>query len=281
MTKNPQNSVVSTCIVTYNNEAKIGACVASILDNVKLKSFTLYVVDNGSTDHTCSLLKERFSEDSRFVLLETGENCGFGAGHNKVLPLIQSDYHCVINPDILLKDDVVEKMVTYMNAHPDVVQLSPRICFPDGKDQILGKRYPNLLYLIASHFRDKEDNHPNFLLRRYAMLNKGFNAPFAIKNATGCFMIFRTDAFQKLGGFDDRYFMYFEDCDITREMNHLGKVLYFPSAVVYHAWERSSKSDDKLLLVHIMSMLKYYVKWYTGPLKRILTKVLMHFDIRP
>ncbi len=276
----PQDCAVSACIVTYNNEDKIGDCIGSILEAVKLKNFTLYIVDNGSTDHTCALIKERFSQDSRVVLLETGENNGFGAGHNKVLPLLQSEYHCVINPDVLLKEDVITKMVAYLNNHPDVVQLSPRICFPDGTDQILGKRIPHIPYLFGSHFR-KKDAPPNFLLRRYAMLDRGFSAPFAIQNATGCFMIFRTDAFLKVGGFDNRYFMYFEDCDITREMNHLGKVLYYPAATVYHAWERGSMTNPKLRQIHVMSMLKYYIKWYAGPFQRLLTKVLSHFDVTP
>lgn len=252
---------ITASIVTYNNEGKIGDAVGSILNNVKAKDFTLYVVDNGSTDRTLSILREQFGEDPRLVVLETGENVGFGAGHNKVLPRLTSKYHCVVNPDILLMDDAVEKMEDYMDSHPDVVQLAPRIRFPDGTDQVLGKRYPMPYYLVISHFRNKEAE-PNVFMRYYAMMNK-YDAPFEIKNASGCFMFFRTDAFKALGGFDERYFMYFEDCDITREMHKLGKVVFHPDITVYHAWERASKSNPALRKIHIESMFRYYKKWYT------------------
>lgn len=251
---------VSACIVTYNNERVIEEAVRTMLDSVKYDNFTLYVVDNGSTDHTLEILKTHFASDPRFCLIETGVNAGFGAGHNKVLEFLDSDYHCVVNPDVIIKDDIVASFVDYCEAHPDVVQLSPRIRFPDGRDQILGKRYPHIWYIFASHFR--KGDQPGKVLSFYARLKQvETGKPFAIQNATGCFMFFRTEAFRKVGGFDSRYFMYFEDCDITREMQKLGKVLFFPEATVYHAWERGSKTNDNLRKIHIESMLKFYLKW--------------------
>ncbi len=272
---------VSACIVTYNNEDKIYDAVRSMLDNVKAKDFTLYIVDNGSSDNTLSIIKSSFGDDPRVFLMETYANDGFGAGHNKVIPLLNSKYHCVVNPDIILDSDVVSMMAGYMDTHADVVQLSPRIQFPDGTDQVLGKRIPHLPYLLISHFRDK-NGAPNVVMRHYAMLGKyDRGLPFKIRNATGCFMLFRTDVFKELGGFDPRYFMYFEDCDITREMNKKGTVLFYPEAVVYHAWERGSSSNKKLKIIHIQSMLKYYVKWYGGPLAPLGTFILKKFDVRP
>ena len=251
---------VSACIVTYNNERCIEEAVRTLLDCTKRDDLTLYIVDNGSTDGTLDILKSNFASDPRFVLLETGMNAGFGAGHNKVLEFLDSDYHCVVNPDVIIKDDVIADMVDYAEAHPEAVQLSPRIKFPDGRDQILGKRYPHVFYIFASHFRSGDE--PGKVLSWYARLpqvKKG--KPFNIQNATGCFMFFRTDAFKRVGGFDDRYFMYFEDCDITRQMGKLGKVKFLPDTTIYHAWERGSKTNKKLKLIHIQSMLKFYWKW--------------------
>ena len=76
-------------------------------------------------------------------------------------------------------------------------------------------------------------------------------------------MMFRTSVLKKTGGFDERYFMYFEDADITREAKKYSRVVYYPDAVVSHVWNRDSKHNFKLLAIHIHSMLKYYWKWKT------------------
>ena len=264
---------VSACIVTYNNVKYIETAVSTFLDSVQNENIDvkLYVFDNGSTDGTVELLREKFENNpkysARFKLTETGENIGFGAAHNLILPILnsefESDYHCVVNPDIVIRDDILCKMVSFMEApeNADVNQLSPRICFPDGRNQILGKRNPHFKYLVASRMRNESE--PSDLLREYAMLDADYSKPFEIENATGCFMFFRTKKFKEIGGFDNRYFMYFEDCDITREMSKTGKVLFFPDAIVYHVWARDSKRNTKLKMIHITSMFKYFLKWRT------------------
>ena len=93
------------------------------------------------------------------------------------------------------------------------------------------------------------------------MLDKPQDEPFEITNATGCFMFFRTAAFMDLGGFDERFFMYLEDCDIARRAAEKYKVLHYPMANVYHLWERGSKKSKKLLLIHMKSILLYFLKW--------------------
>jgi GT2 family glycosyltransferase len=78
---------------------------------------------------------------------------------------------------------------------------------------------------------------------------------------TGCFFLIRSEILKKIGGFDKRYFMYFEDCDLSREVNRISKVIFNPLVTVYHEWHRESKSNMKLKLIHITSMLKYFAKW--------------------
>ena len=151
-------------------------------------------------------------------------------------------------------------MVDYMEENTDIGLLSPRICFPDGRDQILGKRNPQLKYLVASRLRG---NEPSKLLREYAMLDCDLSKPVRIENATGCFMLLRTDLLKKIGGFDEGYFMYFEDADLARRVNEVSKCVYYPHAIVNHVWGRESKRNLKLMCVHIDSMFRYFCKWKT------------------
>lgn len=251
---------VSACIVTHNNIKYIGKTVGTLLRFTQGVDFKLYIVDNDSTDGTIELLEQEYPNEPRLEIIKTGENIGFGKGHNKIIDIIDSDFHAVVNPDIIISDDVVTKMAEYLDEHKDINLLSPRICFPDGRNQILGKRNPKLKYLIASRFRN--ENKPSKLLREYTMMEKDWNMPFDIENATGCFMLFRTSAFKELKGFDERYFMYFEDCDITREINKTSRAVFFPYAIVYHVWGRDSKRDFNLMKIHISSMFKYFIKWW-------------------
>ena len=249
---------VSGCIVTYNNKDKISRTIESLLEYTKGVDFELYVVDNNSTDGTPQFIKERFPQ---VTVIESGENKGFGAGHNKVLAFLNSKYHIVINPDIIIRDNAVEKIVEFMDNNKDVGVVSPKICFPDGREQILGKRNPHLKYLIASRMRDEKN--PSKLLREYAMLDCDLTKVTDIDVATGCFVVFRTEIFKKLKGFDQKFFMYFEDFDIARRANKISRVVFYPDATIYHVWGRESKRNMKLMMIHIKSMFRYFLKWKT------------------
>ncbi len=245
---------VTGCIVTYNNIRTIETAVRTVLDSTAC-GFRLYVVDNGSTDGTVELIRDKFPG---VTLIQMKSNVGFGAGHNHILNMLDSDYHAIINPDVIIKDDIISDMAAYLDGHPDVGMLSPRIRFPDGRPQVLGKRVPKPQYLIASRFRTEV---PGKLLREYAMLDEDLSVPREIQNATGCFMFIRTSLFKQLNGFDEKYFMYFEDCDLTRKVNEVSKTIYYPDATVYHEWGRESKKNFRLTLIQIKSMFRYYEKW--------------------
>lgn len=249
------SSTVSGCIVTYNNMRTIDNAVDSLLKHTALP-FKLFAVDNSSTDGTPQHLREAYPS---VEVIESGKNIGFGAGHNFILDRLDSDYHAIINPDIVIRDDVLSKMADYMDNHPDIGMLSPQIRFPNGKPQILGKLNPTLPYLVASRLRD--DGNPSERLREYAMLDSDLSVARDIENATGCFMLIRTSLFKELGGFDERYFMYFEDCDLTREVCKRSRVVFYPQATVYHEWGRESKKNMRLKFVQLNSMLRYFSKW--------------------
>ena len=251
------HNMVTGSIVTYNNISTIAKTLETLFGETKDIDFKLYVLDNGSSDGTPEYIEKNYPD---VTVIRSGKNVGFGAGHNIIINQVESKYHAVINPDIVLTQNAVKKMADYMDENPDIGLLSPRICFPDGRDQILGKRNPHLKYLVASRLRGDE---PSKLLKEYAMLDCDLSKPTEIENATGCFMFIRTDVLKSIGGFDDGFFMYFEDADLARRINEVSKCVYYPDAVVNHVWGRDSKRNFKLMLVHINSMLRYFRKWKT------------------
>lgn len=247
---------VSGCIVTFNNMKTIQQTIDSLLQHTIDVDFKLYIVDNLSTDGTPDFIRKTYPD---VEVIESGANKGFGAGHNVLLNLISSKYHVIINPDILIEDDVISKIAKFLDDNEDIGLVSPRICFPGGKQQILGKCNPRLKYLAASRLR--RGDTPGPLLRKYAMLDADCTHPFDIENASGCFMMVRTALFQKLGGFDEHYFMYFEDADLTRALRKFSRAVHYPDATVLHIWSRESKKNRRLMVIHIRSMIYYFRKW--------------------
>lgn len=246
---------ISVSIVTYNNSDIILKAVESILSNSM--DVQVYISDNGSTDSTVSKIKKAFGNNQIVSVIENGKNLGYGVGNNQVLKHLDSEYHAIINPDIEIRDDVLGKMAKYMDRNPDVAVLSPRIFFPNGGEQLLPKRYPSISALAERRlpvtFHKSADN--------YIMLDKDLTKNQHLEVATGCFLFTRTKLLEKVGGFDPRYFMYFEDYDLSLKLAQFGKILYNPDFIVYHDWERSGMKSIKYMLIQISSMIKFFNKW--------------------
>ena len=249
---------ITASIVTYNNQDVIGETLSSIFQHTKDVDFTLYVSDNNSTDATVRMVKEKFPS---VIVIENEENRGFGWAHNQVIKQISdSDYHVIINPDIRLPSNVFYELASFMESNSEVVLATPKIINEDGSEQHLPKRLPKLKYLFGGRF--ERFGKPFSTWRdEYTRRYEAFDEPEEIQFCTGCFMFARTEALKKVGGFDERYFLYFEDVDLAREMAFLGKVVFVPQVEVIHLWERASAKKMKMFLIQIRSMLQFFMKW--------------------
>ncbi|MHB1314634.1 MAG: glycosyltransferase family 2 protein [Christensenellales bacterium] len=249
-------NTVTISVVTYNNERYIGKLLDNIYSNVHDVDFHIYVIDNNSTDHTIQIVKEKKRDN--LTLIENKSNIGFGRAHNQVLNLLKSKYHIIINPDIILSDHVISALVHYCDEHGDIGIVTPKVLYPDGTLQILPKRDPKFRYLVA-----RRVNIP--FLRKYReefeMKDRDPETVFDIEFCTGSFMFMRTEIFKRVGGFDDRYFLYFEDADLSREFRNYTRTQYNPNFVVYHHWERAGAKHAKYFFIHLVSMFKYMNKW--------------------
>lgn len=247
---------ISACIVSYNGADEVLRAVRSILEHTSGCELTVYLVDNASPDGTGQALQTaQLGPNVRRLLLP--ENLGFGKGHNQVLPLLCSDYHFVLNPDIFVDGDVLSAMCDWMDRHPEAVMATPRLLFPDGREQVLPKRKPSLLGLAA---RQGVPGLQKFG-EHYAMQDEDLSAPLPIEFCTGSFFCMRTKTFQAIGGFDEGYFMYVEDADITQKARQQGLVYYLPQFTAYHAWHRAPNKSLKPFLLQLKSMGRYFHRW--------------------
>ncbi len=247
--------IASISIVTYNSEEYIGNLLDSLHVHLPDICLPIYVVDNASTDNTLKILE---SNKYNIKVISNVHNLGFGAGHNKAISQIDSKYHFLINPDIVIDSDVISKMIEYFDKNENVGILVPKVLNPDGTVQVLPKRDPKIISLISRRINIKP-------LRKYReeyeMLEFDENSSFDIEFASGCFMGIRTDLLKEAGGFDERYFLYFEDADLSRRIRAHSSVRYNPNLFVYHYWQRAGAKSLKYFIIQIISMLKYSLKW--------------------
>lgn len=247
----PNSSKISAAIVTHNDGDKAAAAISSILTHCKKYPIDLYIIDNNSTDDTL----ERISYLAQAVkIIRLEKNIGFGAAHNKVLEQIDSNYHFVINPDITINSDVFADIVDFMEENPETVMVSPDVLNTDGTTQYLPKSVPTFKRLFLGRLSKK-------IRSEYVWKDKDINTPCEIDFCSGCFFCIKTECFKQLAGFDDRYFMYLEDADLTLRAKKLGKTYFLPDVKVTHLWERGSHKSLKLLTIHIVSCIKYLIKW--------------------
>ncbi len=250
-------TAVSVSIVTYNNADEIADVLDSVFSATKGVDLTVYVVDNASTDHTCDVVASRYPTVN---LIRCETNDGFGAGHNRVLDLLESDCHVILNPDIVFETDVISSLADYLMSHDDTVLVTPLINNADGSMQPVPRVLPKRRYMFAGQlerfggiFRKWRDE--------YTRRRETFDRPTAITFCTGCFMMVKTAALRKVGGFDDRFFMYMEDADLSRRLSKLGKLILLPAYCVTHRWEKASGKSMAFLKIHLRSMRMYFAKW--------------------
>lgn len=245
---------VSFSIVTYNDELYIEKLLGSIFKNTKV-DFHGYIIDNNSMDGTVEIVKNSGYD---ITLIENKQNDGFGAAHNKVLSMIDSSYHVFVNPDIQFGTSVIDEMVAYIEKERTIGILVPKVLSLDGSVQLLPKRDPKFVYLLSRRLRCKLFDKYRAL---YEMREKNEDETYDIEFASGCFMFVRTELLIKVGGFDERYFLYFEDADFSREIRKYASIQYNPNFIVSHHWDRAGAKSFKYFMIQVLSMIKYFWKW--------------------
>lgn len=246
-------------MVIYNNPQEMVRNTAiSFLDcDAKVK---LTIIDNSPTPALQSAFRD-LPVNYHFY----GENVGYGRGHNWAIQSVRSKYHLILNPDIIVHSNTIKSLITFMDSNPNIGIVCSKVLNEDGTIQPLNKRYPTIYDLLIRRFLPEKLYHMfnfNNRLAWYETRDMGYESIHDVEFMSGCFMFCRTNVLKLVGGFDERYFMYFEDCDLGRKIQLVGyRTVYFPYSTVTHLWERASHKSIKMACVLIANMIKYFNKW--------------------
>lgn len=222
----------------------------------------LYHPDMNQVNRLLDTLRQSDVINKIITIDNTNDNVGYGAGHNKALrQTIEAEvpYHLITNTDIEFDPAILKQMVDYMEAHPEVGMLSPKVYYPNGEVQHLCKLLPTPMDLIGRRFLP----HGWTAKRnaRFELQHTGYDHIMNVPYLSGCFMMLRTDALKKVGIFDERFFMYPEDIDLTRRIHREYLTLFYPEVSVVHNHGRASYRNMRYLWIHITNMCRYFNKW--------------------
>jgi len=263
-----QQVQLGVSVVLYHTPLEIWEKCLQSLEKTTLPVF-LYIVENSSrTSPGIKVWLERLQARDNFFCkyIRTPRNLGYGKAHN--LTLKESlrhhyPYHLVLNPDIYFEEGVLEELYSFMEKHPEVGLVMPKVVNPEGELQYLCRLLPSPLNLIArrflsfSPFKDFVKNLNQEYELRFANYDQIMEVPYL----SGCFMFLRTKVLKKVGLFDERFFMYLEDVDLCRRLFRYSKNVFYPYVHVYHVGQRSSYNNWRLLIYHVISAIRYFNKW--------------------
>ena len=269
--------MISISLVLYNTS---NDDIIRILDTINLNKLIdrFYLIDNSPKKLVpCEILKNYNYVEYIF----NNKNLGYGTGHNIAIKkslLKKNKYHLVINPDIYFESKMVFGLIDFMNKNSQIGQVMPKILNENESIQRVAKLLPRPLDLFQRAFLPSflmKKNQRIFTLSKYRY-DRVLEAPYL----SGCFMFLRLEALKKVGIFDERFFMYPEDIDLSRRIHMKYKTVVNPFFSVIHRHEKASYKSLKMKIIHVYNVIKYFNKWgwfYDKQRTKINKRILQQF----
>ncbi len=261
-------------IVSWNTHDLLHRCIASVHDSLANAGigYQIVVVDNASADGTPAMLR---AEHPDVVLIESGRNLGFAGGNNLALRRVLSsesgynsklDYVLLLNPDTEVFGDAIPRLVRYLDAHPDVAVVGPRLCYPDGSVQSSRRRFPTagVFFWESTPLEQRWPNNP--WVRRYRYADRPDGVEQEVDWLVGAALLVRRSAIERAGLLDAGFQMYSEELEWQRRIrmkaegrrmkqstaertssfivhpsSFAHQIMYLPSALIIHHEGKSSE----------------------------------------
>lgn len=261
----------SVIFVNYNSKNLIRQNVLEIEKNNKDNNLEVVVVDNASSDgsaETIAQLAEQL-EHTKLHLIASDKNGGFAYGLNLGLQKASGDTYLMLNPDVVYSHSAYQQLAVFLQEHPKVGLVAPKLVQPNGIFQPSCFTLPRFLTPMYRRTFFQKTAIGKREVDRYLMRDKNITTPQRVEWVQGSCMLVKKEAVEKVGLMDERFFMYFEDIDWCRRFNSKGfEVWYYPEATMIHYFNRWSAEQEgiaglsnRATWIHIHSWLNYFRKW--------------------
>jgi hypothetical protein len=250
---------ITISLISLNQKPDLERLLPTLMPAAEKAGAEVLLVNNRSTDDARAFLAATYPAVN---IVDNPRRAGYGENHNINLKRSAGSYFVIMNSDLTVGSDTFAALKDYMDSHPDVGAVCPKILNPDGTIQGLNKLYPTVWDLFLRRFMPGP--FLKFFKRRmdaYEMRDRGYDKVCDVPAMSGCFMFCRTALLKALGGFDEGYFLYFEDTDLSRRIQRTHRTVYYPGAEVTHFWARSAHFKFTFMLYFFRGAFRYFNKW--------------------
>lgn len=254
---------LSVVIVNYNVEHFLEQCLFSVRKAMTNFSGEIFVVDNNSVDSSVVMVKEKFPD---VKLIENKKNTGFSYANNQAIKIAKGEYVLLLNPDTVVEEDTFQKVIAFMDAHPDAGGLGVKML--DGKGKFLpeskrGLPTPSVAFYKIFGLSKLFPKSKTFGKYHLGYLDK--DKTHEVDVLSGAFMLLRKSVLDKIGLLDETYFMYGEDIDLSYRITLGGyKNYYFPETrIIHYKGESTKKSSVNYVFVFYRAMVIFAQKHFS------------------
>lgn len=259
---------LSVVIVNFNHKYFPKLAVEALEKSKTNFEFEIIVVDNASREKESLDFLMKANDQGRLTLIKLPKNIGFGKGNNTGAKIAKGDLIFFHNPDVTVESDSLQKIGDFMQTNKDVGLMAPKLIYSNGEVQKSCRRHMSFFDLVLNRtflgklpmFKDR--------LNKYLMDDYSHDNVQDVDLLVGAAMILPRNLFEKIGGFDERYFIFMEDFDLCHKVRKTGKrVVYNPKIAIQHYHKRLSQGSTFFLLHkkvfwhHVHSAFKYFWKW--------------------
>ncbi len=271
---------VSIIIVNWNTKDLLLNCIESLYNETHNATMEIIVVDNGSKDGSPVAVKSKYPQ---IKIICNNENLGFAKANNIGIAESVGRFVCLVNSDIKALDEVVDRLVEYMDQHTEIGAIGPKTVNDDMSIRVNTRRFPTLWNTICETFFLTEIFPNNKLFRGRTMTWFSHEETMNVDVLSGCFLMVRREVVEKVGTLDDRFFIYGEDTDWCKRMhiNNWQVVFFAETKAIHYAGASSSAAPIRFLIELTKADLQYWKKHH-NIFKYSLYQLIMliHFLIR-
>lgn len=247
---------ISIIIINYNTRDLVLNCIASIFETMERPSFDVWLVDNGSTDKSVAAVKEKYPSVN---IIENRTNLGFARANNLALKRSNAPFALLLNSDTILMPGAVEKLHDFMAKTNNAGIVCGQLLNQDGTKQNSFARFPNFLTLLFN------DSVLNFISPGALNKRSAITEPTIIESGIGACMLIRKKAAEALGYFDEKFFFFFEETDLSYRLKQAQFLSYIvPQATIVHLQGQSVGHAIRSRLLYYESRYLYFKKRYKG-----------------
>jgi GT2 family glycosyltransferase len=246
--------LIVSCVLFRTSEAEVAAMIGRV-QQMPCPAL-LILIDNDPE----AIPRKTWAEG--VLRIWTGANLGYGRAQNIAFNLSRggAPFHLVANTDVEFDASEVAGLLDHMRAYPQIGLLAPRVRYPDGRLQHLCRLLPTPADLVSRRFfrwtrwgRERD--------RRYELKDWDYDQAADIPFLSGCFMLLRRSVLDRVGGFDPRFFLYWEDLDLSRRIHAVARTCFFPEVEIVHQYRSQSQSGWRTLRHLMLNAARYFNKW--------------------